>query len=626
MAHAENETVSKFLLPRPRSSTSILSWLTTVDHKRIAVLYAVTAIFFLFVAGAQALLMRIQLARPNQEIFTGDFFNQLITMHGTTAIFLAAMPMIAAFFNLLVPLQIGARDVAFPRLNAFSFWVFLLGALFLNSSWFLGGAPNGGWFAYANLTSKTYNPSTGMDFFVLGQIIMGIGTLVASFNFTVTIINMRAPGMTLMKMPIFTWMALITSIIIFLAFPAFTIALIELMFDRFFSTNFFEPSAGGTPILWQHLFWIFGHPEVYILILPPMGIVSEIVATFSRKPLFGFDMMVFAAAIIAFLGFAVWSHHMFTTGLGATANAVFSITTSLIALPTGIKMLNWIGTLWGGRIRMTSPMLYAIGFLFLFMLGGFSGITHSVAAADAQQQDTYYVVAHFHYVAIGGILSALFGGVTYWFPLVFGRRMDETLGKVGFWLFFIGFNLTFFPMHFSGLEGMPRRIYTYDAMLGLDFYNMLSTVGAFTVGASALVFAFNVVKSAIKGEKSARDPWDARTIEWSLPTPVPEYNFAEVPTIETRDEWWHRKQNGTANRKPAVDAHGIHMPDQSWFPFVTAAGLVIGAYGFLYGQWPAEVNWNAMYVAFLGLGITVFGVYGWALEGPGGYHVHPEEE
>lgn len=605
-----------FGLPRPRWKTGILSWVTTVDHKRIAILYLGSSLFWLVVAGLEALMMRIQLARPNQDIFTGSFFNQLITMHGTTAIFLASMPMIAAFFNLLVPLQIGARDVAFPRLNSFSYWTFMLGAIFLNTSWFLGGAPDGGWFAYANLTTKTYSPTTGMDFFVLGQLIMGVSTLVAAINFMVTIINMRAPGMTLMRMPIFSWMTLITSVIILLAFPPFTIALIELLFDRMFNTAFFDTARGGTPILWQHLFWIFGHPEVYILVLPPMGIISEILPTFSRKPLFGFNMMVFAAAVIAFLGFGVWSHHMFATGLGATANAIFSITTSLIALPTGIKILNWIGTMWGGKLRMTTPMLYGIGFIFLFMLGGFSGLTHSVAASDLQQTDTYYIVAHFHYVAIGGILSALFGGVTYWFPLMTGRMMNEKLGKIGFWLFFISFNITFFPMHFSGLQGMPRRIFTYPPELGVDVWNMMSTVGAFGIGMAALLFVINLIWSAKNGERVERDPWDARTLEWSLPLPVPEYNYAKIPHVTHRDEWWERKHGNASAANDQADAHGIHLPDQSWYPFIVSLGLVIGGYGMIY----------SIPLALVGLAVILWGVYGWALEGPAGYHVHPEKD
>ncbi len=615
MSDVHTQSENRFILPRPTWKTGVMSWLTTVDHKRIAVLYAVTAIVFLCIAGIEALMMRVQLSQPNLEIYTGTFFNQLITMHGTTAIFMAAMPMISAFFNFLVPLQIGARDVAFPRLNAFAFWTFLLGAILLNSSWFLGGAPDGGWFAYANLSSKEYSPSPGMDFFVIGQLIMGIGSLVAAINFMVTILNMRAPGMTLLRMPIFTWMTLITSVIIILAFPPFTIALVLLGFDRMYGTLFFDVAGGGTPILWQHLFWIFGHPEVYILILPPMGIISEILPTFSRKPLFGYPMMVFAAAVISLLGFSVWSHHMFATGMGATANTIFSITTSLIAVPTGVKILNWIGTLWGGKIRMTVPMMYSIGFIFLFMLGGFSGITHAIAASDVQQTDTYYIVAHFHYVAIGGILSALLGGVNYWFPLVTGRMMSEKLGKIGFWTFFIGFNLTFFPMHFAGLQGMPRRIYTYDTSLGVDAYNMMSTVGGFIVGFSVLLFAIALVHGVLRGKKVARDPWDARTIEWSLPTPVPEHNFDVIPQVEALDDWWHKKQNGKTQTAANEEEGGIHMPDQSWYPLIISIGIMIGGYGLIFSI-PA---------AIFGLVVTVFGTYGWVFEGPGGYHVHPEE-
>jgi cytochrome c oxidase subunit I len=472
LAGAESRP-AKPLFRRPTAKTGLAGWLTTVDHKRIGILYAGSAVFFLLVGGLEALLIRLQLMVPNNHLLGAETYNQMFTMHGTTMIFLAVMPLGAAFFNYLTPLMIGARDVAFPRLNAFSFWTFFSGAIILNLSWLpmlapegyrgVGAAPSAGWFGYANLTSNAYSPGLGTDFWIVGLQVLGVASVVAALNFIVTIINLRAPGMTMMRLPVFVWMTLVTSFLVILAFPAITIALVELMFDRLFGTNFFEVAAGGQPILWQHLFWVFGHPEVYILILPAMGIVSEILPTFSRKPLFGYPIIVFSGAVIGFLGFAVWSHHMFTTGLGKVANTAFALATMTIAVPTGVKIFNWIGTLWGGRIQTRLPMMYALGFIWMFMMGGFTGIMHSAAPADAQQQDSYFVVAHFHYVLIGGSLFALLAGLYYWLPKMSGRMAAEIPGKIGFWTVFIGFNVAFFPMHFLGLNGMPRRIYTYDA-------------------------------------------------------------------------------------------------------------------------------------------------------------------
>jgi cytochrome c oxidase subunit 1 len=393
-------------------------------------------------------------------------------MHATTMIFLGVMPLSAAFFNYIIPLQIGARDVAFPRLNAFSYWTFLFGALIMKSSWFLGGSPNAGWFGYAPITTTTFNAGHGIDFWVVGLQVLGVASLAASFNFIVTIINMRAPGMSFMRLPLFTWMTFITAILLVLAFPVITVALIELMLDRTFDFNFFNTRAGANPLLWQHLFWIFGHPEVYILILPAMGIVSEILPTFSKKPIFGYAAMVLAAAFIAFMGWLVWSHHMFTTGLGPIANSVFTITTMLIAIPTGVKMFNWLGTMWGGNIEFNTPTLFSVGFLSMFLIGGISGVMHSFSASDYQQQDTYFIVAHIHYVLFGGAIFGIFAGIYYWFPKITGRMYDEKMGKLNFWLMFIGQNLTFFPMHFIGMQGMPRRIFTYDANMGWAFWKI----------------------------------------------------------------------------------------------------------------------------------------------------------
>ncbi|MEO8227682.1 MAG: cbb3-type cytochrome c oxidase subunit I, partial [Gemmatimonadota bacterium] len=409
----------------PHSTTGLWSWITTVDHKRIGILYGATAFFFFLLGGLEALLMRIQLGRPDNTFLSPDLYNQLFTMHGTTMIFLAVMPLSAMYFNFFIPLLIGARDVAFPRLNAFSYWVFLFGGLFLNSSFLFGAAPNQGWFGYANLTSRQFSPGLNVDFWMLGLQILGIASLAAGVNFFVTVLNLRAPGMKLMRMPMFVWMSFITQVLILLAFPVITVALILLMFDRFFGTHFFVPQGGGDPLLWQHLFWIFGHPEVYILILPSFGIVSEILPVFSRKPLFGYAAMVFSGVFIAFLGFGVWSHHMFSTGMGPIADTVFSLSTMLIAVPTGVKIFNWIGTIWGGSIQFKTPMYFALGFIAMFIIGGLSGVMHASPPADLQQTDTYFVVAHFHYVLFGGSIFALTGGAYYWWPKMFGRLLNE---------------------------------------------------------------------------------------------------------------------------------------------------------------------------------------------------------
>src|SRR5438477_10914010 len=401
-----------------KSENAIWSWLTTVDHKRIGALYLYTALCWFAIGGLEALIMRIQLGAPNAHVVSAEMFNMLFTMHGTTMIFLVVMPLSAAFFNFLIPLQIGARDVAFPRLNAFSYWVYLFGSLFMNASWLIGAAPNGGWFGYAPLTTMTYSIGLNIDFWLLGLQILGVSSLAAAFNFITTIINMRAPGMDLMRLPMFTWMAFIVQFLLILAFPVITIALVFLQFDRFFGTNFYTIAAGADPLLWQHLFWIVGHPEVYILILPASGLVSEIIPTFSRKPIFGYPVMAYATMLIAFLGFGVWAHHMFAVGMGPIADTVFGVTTMLIAIPTGVKIFNWIFTMWGGSIQFTTAMKFAIALVALFTIGGISGVMHASPPADLQQTDTYFIVAHFHYVLFGGSMMGIFGGIYYYYPKI----------------------------------------------------------------------------------------------------------------------------------------------------------------------------------------------------------------
>jgi cytochrome c oxidase subunit 1 len=519
----------------------VWSWLTTVDHKRIGVLYLVTSIFFFVYGGIEAAILRAQLAGPNMHVVSAEMYNQLFTMHGTTMIFLAVMPLSAAFFNFLIPLQIGARDVAFPRLNAFSYWIYLLGGIFISLPIFFQAAPDGGWFGYTPLTTRDFSPQINIDFWVIGLQILGISTLAAGFNFITTIINMRAPGMNLMRMPIFTWNAFVVQFLVILAFPVITIALIFLQFDRFFGTNFYAMRANADPLLWQHLFWVFGHPEVYILILPAFGLVSEVLPVAARKPLFGYPVMVYATTLIGFLGFGVWAHHMFAVGMGPVADSVFSLTTMLIAIPTGVKIFNWIATLFGGSIRWTVAAKFAVALVALFVIGGISGVMHSSPPADLQQTDTYFIVAHFHYVLFGGSMMGLFSGTYFYYPKITGRFLSEKLGNWHFWLYFVGMNLTFFPMHFSGMLGMPRRIYTYDADQGYTLFNQMSTAGTGILILGTIVGLYNMVVSRKNGAKAGNDPWGGATIEWAIPSPPMEYNFAVIPQIHSRYPLWDLK-------------------------------------------------------------------------------------
>jgi cytochrome c oxidase subunit 1 len=595
--------------------TGLWSWLTTVDHKRIGILYGSTAFLFFLMGGIEALLLRIQLGSPDNTFLSPERYNEMFTMHGTTMIFLAIMPLSAMFFNYMIPLQIGARDVAFPRLNAFSYWVFLLGGLFLNVSWLFNAAPDQGWFGYANLTSRQYSPGMNVDFWMLGLQILGIASLAAAVNFFVTIINLRAPGMKLMRMPMFTWMSFITQVLLLLAFPVITVALILLMFDRFFGTHFFVPSGGGDPILWQHLFWIFGHPEVYILILPAFGIISEVLPVFSRKPLFGYAAMVFSGVFIAFLGFGVWSHHMFSTGMGPIADTFFALTTMLIAIPTGVKIFNWIGTMWGGSLQFRTPMLFAIGFIAMFIIGGLSGVMHSEPPADLQQTDTYFIVAHFHYVMFGGSIFGLTAGAYYWWPKMSGRMLDEELGKLHFWLMLIGFNLTFFPMHFLGLNGMPRRTYTYPAGLGFETLNQIETVGAFILGFSFLVFLVNIWRTSRKPADAPADPWNGATLEWSIPSPPQEWNFAEIPVVHGRDALWEakREQGGTVPEPARVSGKGIHLPNPSYWPLVSGVGVAAVFTSLMLLGHDKAGAW----LVVVSVALLFFGVYRWAFEPTG---------
>jgi len=592
--------------------SGIMDWLTTVDHKKIGILYLAAGALFFILGGLEAILIRVQLLYPDQELFVGDTFNQLLTMHGTTMIFLAAMPLVFGFMNAVVPLQIGARDVAFPFVNALGFWLFFLGGLLLNLSWFLGGAPDAGWTAYPPLAGSQFS-GRGVDFYVLGLQISGIGTLIGAINFLVTIINMRAPGMSFMRMPLFTWTSFITSTLILFAFPALTVGLVELMFDRIFGGAFFDVAKGGNVVLWQHLFWIFGHPEVYILVLPAFGIISEVVSTFSKKRLFGYSSMVFATVLIGFLAFMTWVHHMFTVGLGPIANAIFSVATMAIAIPTGVKIFNWLFTMWGGQIQFTTANLWAVGFIPSFVIGGMTGVMLAAPPADFQYHDTYFVVGHFHYVIVGGVVFGLFAGAYYWWPKMFGRLLNETLGKWHFWTFFIGFHLTFFPQHFLGLMGMPRRVFTYLPNQGLDEGNFVSTIGAFLMGVGTVIFLINIVVSVSKKYAASADPWDGRTLEWSIPSPAPEYNFAQTPLVRGLDALWKEKMAGNKGMTPAEPLGPIHMPSPSILPLIMSIGLFIAGFGFMYHQYV---------LCIIGIGITfvcmllrsVFDDHGWHIE------------
>jgi cytochrome c oxidase subunit I len=604
---------------RPQSTSGWTSWLTTIDHKRIGIMYGGAAMFFFALGGFEALLIRAQLARPGQKLYSADLYNQLFTMHGVTMIFLVVIPLGAAFMNYLMPLQIGARDVAFPRLNAFSFWAFLGGGLFLNTSWFLGGGANGGWFAYAPNTGVTFSPGHGMDFYALGLQMTGIASLVGAINLIVTVLNMRAPGMTLMKMPVFTWMGFVTQLLLVFAIPVISVALFLLTFDRIFDANFFNVSQGADPLLWEHLFWIFGHPEVYILILPAFGIVSEIIPVFSRKPIFGYPFMVFSGIAIGFMGWGVWAHHMFASGLGPISVAAFSLSTMFIAVPTGVKILNWLATMWGGKLTFTTPMLFAIGLVTMFTIGGLSGVTHAVAPADTQQTDTYYIVAHFHYVIFGGALMGFIGGAYFWWPKAFGYRLNEALGKWHFWTLLVGFNLTFGPMHILGLQGMPRRMHTYIKGYGFEFWNMVSTIGAFLIAVSMLIMAYNIFESRRQHHRNpvdvGPDPWDARSLEWSIPSPPPPHNFDVVPTVSRLDEFWHHKYQEDENGKVVLvatgseaaqkgDATNVHLPSPSYWPLVMACGLPLVGYGLIFN----------IGIAVAGGLILLLGGFAWGME------------
>ena len=524
------------------------SWVVTVDHKKLGILYIVYAVFFLLVAGAEAIAIRIQLAVPNNHFLSPELFNEFFTMHGTTMVFLVGMTIIFGIGNYLVPLMIGARDMAFPRLNAFSFWLSAFGGLFLYFSFIggfglygMGSAPDVTWWAYAPLTARAFSPGHNTDYWALSLIVMGFGTLGAAINILATAFSMRCRGMTLFRMPLFVWLMVVTSGLTLITITPLTAAQIMLVIDRYLGGHFFDAQAGGAPIVWMHFFWIFGHPEVYVLILPAFGIANEVIPVFSRKAIFGYPAMVAASVGIAFVSTTVWAHHMFTVGMTSAGNAFFVLSTMMVGIPTGIKIFNWIATMWGGKIRFATPMLFCTAFLFQFLCAGLTGIMLSVAPWNWQLHNSYFVIAHFHYTLTGSFVFCMFAAFYYWYPKATGRMLSEKLGKWHFWLFFFGFHLTFDTMHFVGMLGMPRSIYTYGADRGWSTLNFWISMGGLIQGIAVLIFAWNLIDSYLHGKEAGNDPWDAWTLEWSTPSPPPAYNFAEDPVVRSRRPLWDIK-------------------------------------------------------------------------------------
>ncbi|MBS5913729.1 MAG: cytochrome aa3 quinol oxidase subunit I [Paenibacillus macerans] len=571
-------------------------WLTTVDHKRIGIMYIICALLMLFRGGVDALLMRGQLAVPENGLLDAQHYNEIFTTHGVIMILFMAMPFVIGLMNVVIPLQIGARDVAFPRLNAVSFWLFFAGAMLFNISFVIGGSPDAGWTAYFPLASIEFSPTVGNNYYAIALQIAGIGTLATGVNFVATILKMRAPGMTLMKMPMFTWSVLVTCVIIMFAFPVLTVALALMMFDRLFGSQFFTMANGGMDMLWANLFWVWGHPEVYIVILPAFGIYSEIISTFSRKNLYGYKSMVFSMVVISLLSFIVWAHHFYTMGHGVMVNGVFSITTMAIAVPTGVKIFNWLFTLRKGRIEFTTPMLYSLAFIPIFTIGGVTGVMLAMASADYQYHNTMFLVAHFHYVLIPGTVFAVIAGFYYWFPKLFGFRLNERQGKLAFWIIAISFNVTFMPLFFLGLKGMTRRMYTYSESTGFGPLNLIASIGAVGLAIGFIVLVYNIYWSFRYAERDKTgDPWNARTLEWSTHSPVPEYNFAVVPEVDDLDPFWKAKKTGKPLYNGKIEE--IHMPNNSGQP------IILGIIFFFFGFFMVFSWWIPAIIA--GLGVIV---------------------
>ncbi|MBI4672326.1 MAG: cytochrome c oxidase subunit I [Chloroflexi bacterium] len=618
-------TSNVMTLPRTTVPTGLLSWIMTVDHKRIGILYIVTAVAFFIVGGIEALIIRTQLAVPGNTLVDPETYNQIFTMHGTTMVFLAVMPLNSGFGNFIVPLMLGARDMAFPRLNALGYWLFFFGGILLYSSFFLGGAPNAGWFGYAPLSERPFNASSGIDFWILSLQLLGISSIVGGLNFIVTILNMRAPGMTINRLPLFVWGTLVTSLLAVFAIPSVSVALFLLLFDRNFGTSFYLPSAQGDPLLWQHLFWFFGHPEVYIMIMPPFGIVSEVLATYSRKPIFGYAAMAFAFAGISFVSFTVWAHHMFATGISPAADAIFAGMSFIVAVPTGIKIFNWLGTIWKGSLHLTTAFLFAAGFIGQFTIGGLGGVMLATVPVDWQITDTYFVVGHFHYTLFAGAVLGLFAGAYHWFPKITGGFLNERLGQAHFWLTMFGMTAVFLTMHYVGVLGMPRRIYTFAGDQGWDLWNMIETIGAFTVALGVLILVINIVISLRQKATATNDPWDGQTLEWATSSPPPVYNFAAMVPVNSPRPFWDAKYGAHsefASNPKRIDLSGdgkarVHLPNPSIWPALLALGLAVLAIGFIFGPTTLTADSSLLQVilgwtiAPLGLITFLAGILGW---------------
>lgn len=574
-------------------------WLTTVDHKRIGIMYVLASLLMLFRGGMDALLMRTQLAVPDNQFLTPEHYNAIFTTHGVIMILFMAMPLMFGLFNLVVPLQLGARDVAFPFLNSLSFWLFFWGAMLFNLSFVIGGSPDAGWLSYPPLSEMSHSPGVGQNFYIWGIQISGIGSLMTGINFIVTILKMRAPGMTLMKMPMFSWSVLASSLTIILAFPILTVTLFLLFLDRFLGAHFFTLDGGGNPMMYINLIWMWGHPEVYIVVLPAFGIFSEVTATFAKKRLFGYKSMVFALMSISVVSFFTWAHHFFTMGSGANVNAFFAVSTMIIAIPTGVKVFNWLFTMFRGRITFKTPMMWSIAFIPCFVVGGMTGVLLSIAPADFQFHNSYFLIAHFHQVLIGGVVFGYFAGLYYWWPKVTGFMLNEHLGKWAFWLWNIGFYVCFMPQYVLGLMGMTRRVNAYGWDRGWWELNLVSTVGGFLMGLAFLFQVWQIVHSMKFFQKAPADPWGGRTLEWSIPSPAPAYNFATVPVVHSRDSWWEEKLQREQGQPPTPTPpiEPIHMPGNSGIPFIKSFCWFVAGFGFVF-------NW--MWMAIPGLiGVAV---------------------